>query len=186
MLIATGLLAAILLQAQGAAPEDIILGLPALPNGHYVERLADGSSACEDASGRWFELDVRATPDNPSGPEGNAGDLVLGLGGEATRYQLSYALSLTAPGADPEFDYGMRIINMIDGWHTPSDGSPPYPMRTLILTNPNGDAEIVGTVLTHNGQPIITTRQARAPGVHGAAMNGEVLQPYERCPVAAD
>ena len=184
MPITTGLLAAILLQ--GTSMPAQTQGLPALPNGHYVERLADGNSACDDDEAPYFDLDVRATPDNPSGIDGDAGELVLGGYGEAERVQLSYALSLTAPGPDPEFDYGMRILNMIDGWHTPADGSPPYLQRSIILTNPNGDAEIVGTVLTYNGEPIITTRSARAPGVHGAAMNGDVLQPYERCPVEED
>ncbi len=179
MLITTGLLAATLLQ--GASTPVEAQGLAALPNGHYVERLADGSSACDDASARYFDLDVRATPDNPSGIDGNAGELVLGLGGEAARYQLSYALSLAEPGPDPEFDYGRRIINMVDGWHTPADGSPPYPLRALILTNPGGDAELVSAVLTYDGEPIILVHPARAPGVHGAAMNGDMLQPFERC-----
>lgn len=184
MLVTTGLLAAILLQGVSTPAET--QGLPALPNGHYVERLADGSSACGDAEARYFDLDVRAAPDNPSGNNGDAGELVLGGYGEATRYQLSYALSLTEPGPDPEFDNGMRIMNMVDGWHTPADGSPPYLRRSIILTNPNGDAEIVGAVLTYDGEPIIVTRSARAPGVHGAAMNGEVIQPYERCEVEED
>lgn len=179
MLVITGLIVTALLQAANTLAETP--GLPALPNGHYVERLADGTSACEDAPARWFEPDVRATPDHPSGIDGDAGELVLGLGGEATRYQLTYALSLTEPGPDPEFDNGMRIMNMVDGLHTPADGSPPNPLRTLILTNTNGDAEIVSAVLTHNGEPIILVRSARVPGVHGAAMNGAVLQPFERC-----
>ncbi|SDM28493.1 hypothetical protein [Maricaulis salignorans] len=184
MLIATGLLAATLLQ--GAVPENVILGLPALPNGHYVERLADGSSACGDASARSFDLDIRATPGNPSGMDGDAGELVLALGGQAARYHLSYALSLGGSRPDPEFDNGMRIMNLIDGWHTPADGSPSYPLRAVILTNPDGDTEIVSAVLTYASEPIILIRSARAPGVHGAAMNGEVLQPFERCAVEMD
>ncbi|WP_417477714.1 hypothetical protein [Maricaulis sp.] len=179
MLIATGLLAAILFQGTSTPPEPP--GLPALPNGHYVERLADGSSACGDASGRSFDLDIRATPDNPSGVDGDAGQLVLALGGEAARYRVSYALSLAEPGPFPELDHGMRIINLVDGLHTPADGSPPYPLRSIIITNANGDAELVSAVLTYDGAPIILVSSARAPGVHGAAMNDDVLRPFERC-----
>lgn len=183
MLVITGLIAATLFQAASAPAES--QGLPALPNGHYVERMPDGASACDDASARYFDLDVRATPDRPSGIDGDAGQLVLGLGGEATRYPLTYALSLAEPGPDPEFDDGMRIMNMVDGWHAPADGSPPYPLRAIILTNANGDAELVSAVLTHDGEPIILIGSARAPGVHGAAFNGAVLQPFERCEAEA-
>lgn len=184
MLIKTGLLAAILFQAQGAGPEDVTQQLPALPNGHYVERLADGSSACDDAAAHSFDLDVRVTPDNPAGIDGDAGEFVLGLGGATTRYQLTYALSLGRPELDPASQ--MRLMHMIDAQHIPADGSPPYPLRTNILTSANGDAEIVSAVITHNGDPIILIRSARAPGVHGAAMNGDVLRPFERCEVEAD
>ena len=184
MLIATSLLATLLLQGADAPAEP--LGLPALPNGHYVERLADGGSACGDASARSFDLEVRTPPDHPAWVDGEAGELVLGLGGAVARYELSYALSLAEPGPDPEFDYGMRIINMIDGWHTPADGSPAYPLRAVFLTNPGDDAELVSAVLTYNGEPIILVHSARAPGVHGAAMNNDVLRPFERCPAEAD
>jgi len=184
MLIATSLLAALLLQGPDAPAEP--QGLPALPDGHYVERLADGSSACGDASARWFDLAVRTPLDHPAWVDGEAGELVLGLGGAAARYRLSYALSLAEPGAVRELDHGMRIMTMIDGWHTPADGSPPYPLRSLILTNPDGDAELVSAVLTYDGEPIILVHSARAPGVHGAAMNNDVLRPFERCPAEAD
>jgi hypothetical protein len=178
MPIITVLLLATLLQGAGATETQ---GLPSLPNGHYVERQADGSSACGDASARSFGLHVRVTPNNPSGIDGNAGQLVLALGADPVPYQITYALSFAEP--DPAFD--MRTMNMVDGSFAPEDGSAPYALRTSILASANGDAEIVNATASDGGAPIILIRTVHTPGAHGALSDGTELLPFERCPADA-
>ncbi|WP_417485008.1 hypothetical protein [Maricaulis salignorans] len=179
MLVITSLLAATLLQ--GAAPHAPLQGLPTFPNGHYVERLADGSSACGEATARWFDLDVRTPPNNPSGIDGHAGSLVVALGAAPVDYQLTYALSFAEP--DPAFD--MRTMHMIDGRVTLDDGTGPYTLRTSFLTSANGDAELTNATASDGGPPIHLVITAHEPRTHGALANGAALQPFERCPAEA-
>ncbi|WP_417494434.1 hypothetical protein [Maricaulis sp.] len=177
MLVITSLLAATLLQgAAPAAPQ----GLPAFPNGHYVERLADGGSACGDATARWFDLDVRTPPNSPSGIDGHAGSLVIALGAAPVDYRLTYALSFAEP--DPAFD--MRTMHMIDGSVTLEDGT--YTLRTSFLTSANGDAELTNASASDGGPPIHLVITAHEPRTHGALANGVDLQPFERCRAGAD
>ena len=178
MLITTGLLAATLLQ--GTTPQTATRELAAFPNGHYVERQADGSSACGDASARWFDLDVRTPPNNPSGVDGNAGSLVVALGAAPVNYRLTYALSFAEP--DPAFD--MRTMHMIDGTVTLEDGSGPYTLRTSFLTSANGDAELTNATVSDGGPPILLVITDHEPRTHGALANGVDLQPFERCPAS--
>ncbi|WP_417481012.1 hypothetical protein [Maricaulis sp.] len=178
MLITTGLLAAALLQ--GPAPQAATQGLPAFPNGHYVERQADGSSACGEATARWFDLDVRTPPNNPSGVDGHAGSLVIALGAAPVHYQLTYALSFAEP--DPAFD--MRTMHMIDGSVTLEDGT--YTLRTSFLTSANGDAELTNATASDGGPPIHLVITAHEPRTHGALANGVALNPFEHCPAGAD
>ncbi len=180
MLVITGLIVTALIQ--GASTPAETHGLAALPNGHYVERLVDGSSACDDASARSFDLDVRITPNNPAGIDGNAGSLALALGAAPVRYQLSYALSFAGP--DPAFE--MRTMHMIDGAVTLEDGTGPYSLRTSFLTNANGDAELVNAAVTDGGPPILLVITDHEPRTHGVLANGVALQPFERCPAGTD
>ena len=156
MLTAASLLVAAALQLQG---------LPAFANGHYVERLADGGSACGDASARWFELDVRTPPNSPSGVDGNAGSLVIALGAAPVDYQLTYAL-------------------MVDGRVTLDDGT--YTLRTSFLTSANGDAELISATASDGGPPIHLVLTDHEPRTHGALANGVDLEPFEHCPADTD
>tara|TARA_R110001606_G_scaffold218112_1_gene365946 strand:- start:318 stop:854 length:537 start_codon:yes stop_codon:yes gene_type:complete len=178
MLIITSLLAATLLQ--GAAPPAEARGLPALPDGHYVERLADGGSACGDATARWFELEVRTPPNNPSGIDGDAGTLVIALGAAPVHYQLTYALSFAEP--DPALD--MRTLHMVDGRVTLDDGT--YTLRTSFLTSANGDAELISATASDGGPPIHLVLTDHEPRTHGALANGVDLEPFEHCPADTD
>ncbi|WP_417492326.1 hypothetical protein [Maricaulis sp.] len=171
MLTAASLLVAAALQLQG---------LPAFANGHYVERLADGGSACGDASARWFELDVRTPPNSPSGVDGNAGSLMIALGAAPVDYQLTYALSFAEP--DPAFD--MRTMHMIDGSVTLDDGT--YTLRTSFLTSANGDAELISATASDGGPPIHLVLTDHEPRTHGALANGVDLEPFEHCPADTD
>ncbi|WP_417477713.1 hypothetical protein [Maricaulis sp.] len=182
MLALSGLLIAGLLQTPAAAAADGLHGLPSLPNGHYVERTADGGSACGDVSARWFDLDVRVPDNNPGGVDGHAGELALALGADPVVYQLTYALAFAEP--DPMFN--MRTMNMIDGTFAPADGSAPYALRTSILASANGDAEIVSATASDGGPPIHLISTVRTPEVHGTLSNGTVLQPFQLCPAGTN